>query len=166
MFSLSGLVEFLLVWKIRSESGFKTLVSSSAPASGASAATPSLAAAPLKLLEALALLPATLPILGLALHVLHFRGRTSAGSIIAAFARTVVVTRGRRSLLTTFRLLPVRLGLIYRIPAPIVVLLPSVTGVLVNIAIVSGVHIAAGGLTNCSVTPGRACAGGLSALRP
>jgi hypothetical protein len=50
----------------------------SASAPTASAATEAITAAALKVLEALALLSAPRPILSLALHVLHFGGRTSA----------------------------------------------------------------------------------------
>src|SRR5204862_3722260 len=68
-------------------------------------------------------------------------------------------------LLATFCALPVRLRFIYRVPASIIVLLPAVTCVLVNVAIVSGIHIAAGGLAYCAVPPLRAGSGHFSSLR-
>ena len=62
-----------------------------APATTAeSSTTEAIGTSALKVLEALALLTTTLPILGLALHVLHFGGRTAAGSIVAIAAGTVV----------------------------------------------------------------------------
>jgi hypothetical protein len=83
------------IWK------FQALILSSAPEPAAatkataaeSSAAEAIAAAALKVLEALALLPATLPILRLSLHVLHFGGRTSAGPIVAIAAGTVVAGR-------------------------------------------------------------------------
>jgi hypothetical protein len=76
-------------------------MSSSAPESAAAESTTTdattaaeaIAAAALKVLEALALLPATLPILRLSLHVLHFGGRTSARPVVAIAAGTVVAAR-------------------------------------------------------------------------
>src|SRR5439155_18837507 len=154
-----------------------------ATAPSATTAAPTIATAALEVLKTLALLSASLPVLGLALHVLHFGGRTSTGAIISDFAGTViaaltgavVAARRRRSLLATlrsgpllrtFRPLPVRLGLVYGIPASVVVLLPTVAGILVNIPIMPGIHIAAGGFTSSRVAPGRTRAGGLAALRP
>jgi hypothetical protein len=149
-----------------------------------SAATPALtAAAALGFTEALALRFAALPVLGFALHVLHFGGRTSAGTVVAAattraacFLATSIVTALARSisasvcgagpLLRVFCPAPIgrRRRLVYRVPASVVVLLPTITGVLVNIAVVSGIHIAAGGFAGRSVSPGRARSGGLSSL--
>src|SRR5207248_4816553 len=115
-----------------------------------------------------------------------------AGSVIAAFtgpvrtarARSVVATcictrtivatcRGRsllitfapRPLLTVFCPLPVRLRLIYGVPASVVVLLPSVTRILVNIAVVPGIHVAIGGFGGRRVSPRGTCARGFAALR-
>src|SRR6476469_2354365 len=87
---------------------------------------------------------------------------------------SILATRSRRPLLITlapcpllviFCPLPVRLRLIYRVPASIIVLLPAVTRVLVNVAIVSGIHITAGGFTRCGVPPLRAGSGHFSSLR-
>src|SRR4029450_6895460 len=81
------------------------------------------------------------------------------GSIVAVCVRTIVVARCRStllialassSLLSIFRALPVGLRLIYRVPASIIVLLPTVTGVLVNVAVVPGIHIAAGSFADCA----------------
>src|SRR5207244_4736630 len=111
-------------------------------------------------------------------------GPASAGSVRTARARSIVATCActgmvvvacrRRSLLIIFapRLLlivfcslPVRLRLIYRVPASVVVLLPAVTGVLVNVAIVAGIHIAAGGFAGRSVPPLHARSSYFSSLR-
>jgi len=143
-----------------------------------SSTTKAITAAALEVLEALALFSAAEPVLGLAVQIT----KAASGSIEAPFTRTVlaacaraiVIARCRRSLLiafgsrpllTAFRPLPVRLGLIYGIPASVVVLLPTVTGVLVNVAIVPGIHVAAGSFGGCSASPGCARADGFTALR-
>jgi hypothetical protein len=157
------------------------------------ATAPTIAAAPLKVLEALALLSTPRPILRFALHVLHFGGRTTAGTVIAAFTGAVVASATTRAacflatsivttlarsisgsvsgagpLLRVFCPAPIgrRRSLIHRIPASIVVLLPTITGILINITVVPRIHVATGGFAGCSVSPGRARAHGFAALRP
>src|SRR6478672_3365889 len=87
---------------------------------------------------------------------------------------SILATRSRRPLLITFAPcpllvifcpLPVRLRLVYLIPASVVILLPAVTRVLIDVAIVSGIHITAGGFTYCAVPPLRAGSGHFSSLR-
>ena len=68
----------------------------------------------------------------------------------------MLITLASSSLLSIFRALPVGLRLIYRVPASIIVLLPTVTGILVNVAVVPGIHIPAGRFTNRTVPPLRA----------
>src|SRR4029434_930177 len=99
----------------------------------------------------------------------------SAGSVKAtSAARSIGTTRCRRPLLVTltscpllavFCSLPVWLGFIHGVPASVVVLLPTVTGVLVNVAIVPGVHITAGSFGGCGGTPLHAGSGHFSSLR-
>src|SRR6478609_10353630 len=94
-------------------------------------------------------------------------GAAPAGCSIFATRcrRPLLITLAPCPLLVIFCPLPVRLGLIYRVPASIIVLLPAVTCVLVNVAIVSGIHVAAGSFTNRTVPPLRAGSGHFSSLR-
>src|SRR6266487_4908975 len=91
-----------------------------------------------------------------------------AASIVATLARSISVSVSRAGpLLRVFCPAPIgrRRRLVHRIPASVVVFLPTTTGVLVNIAIVTGVHIAAGGFADRSVSPCGARARGLTTLR-
>src|SRR5262249_30547217 len=157
----------------------KAIAAESAPTSEAitsvesAAATGAIKAASLETLEPLARKIATRPVLRLAIQITG-PPSTGAGSIEAASSRTVAPpgaagsifgTRCGRPLLITlppctllaiFCTLPVRLGFVYLIPTSVVVLLPAVTGVLINVTIVSSVHIAAGSFTNGTVSPLRA----------
>ena len=144
--------------------------------SAKSSTAKAIAAAALEVLEALALLSAAEPVLGLAVQITKAAPTgsieaasgvivTAFGSIVAACARAIVIAPcrrtlliafGSRPLLTAFCPLPIRLGLIYGIPASVVVLLPAVAGVLVHVTIVAGVHVAAGSFSNRCVSPGGA----------
>src|SRR5207237_378074 len=87
-----------------------------------------------------------------------------AASIVTALARSIGVSvSGAGPLLPVFCPAPIgrRRRLVHGIPASVVVLLPTITGVLVNVTIVPGIHIAAGGLCRCTVPPGRARSRGL-----
>src|SRR6478672_4498520 len=87
-------------------------------------------------------------------------------SILATRSRLpLLITLAACPLLVIFCPLPVRLRLVYLIPASVVILLPAVTRVLVNVAIVSGIHITAGGFTYCTVPPLRAGSRYFSSLR-
>src|SRR5262245_14682051 len=114
----------------------------------------------LKILEALTLLAATRAVLGLAIQALRFGTRSVeaafAGAIVAArFRRSLLIILASRSLLVAFCPLPVRLRLVHRVPAAVVILLPAVAGVFVNIPIVPGIHIATGGFCCRRVSPSR-----------
>lgn len=64
------------------------------------------------------------------------------------------------------RLLHLFLGWLgHRVPTPVVVLLPAGTGVLVNIAIVPGVHVATGILSDSGISVGGTRPRSLASLR-
>ena len=58
-----------------------------------------------------------------------------------------------------------RRRLVYVVPASVVVRLPARSGVLVHIAVVSGIHITVGRLACSSIAIGRAGGGSFTALR-
>src|SRR5262249_5622535 len=79
--------------------------------------------------------------------------------------RSLLIRFAPSALLAIFCPLPVRLGFIYGVPASVVVLFPTVTCVLVNIAIVSSVHVAAGSFADGAISALWSGSGRLSALR-
>ena len=95
--------------------------------------------------------------------------RFLATSVVTGLARSIVGSgSGAGPLLRVFCPAPIGRGrrLVHRIPTAVVVLLPAVTGVLVNVTIVSGIHVAAGGFGGRGVSPRGTRAHGFAALRP
>jgi hypothetical protein len=122
----------------------------------------------LEILEPLTRKIASRSVLSLAIQV--FRPTSTIGSVKVAagmfrtaFSGAIGAARSRgcslligfasRLLLIILCALPVRLGFVHGIPTAVVVLLPTVASVLVNIAIVFGIHVAAGSFSGCRVSP-------------
>ena len=77
----------------------------------------------------------------------------------------LLIILASRPLLVILCALPIRLRFVHRVPTTVVVLFPAVTSVLINITIVSSIHIAACSFTDSAVSPLRTGGSGLSSLR-
>lgn len=101
--------------------------------------------------EALTLLCTALPVLGLFIQVVGCTLKLRLSGVISRFIGRMLLVIGLGLLLDLLlrRLIDI-------IPTTIVVLLPTRTGILVHIPVMTGVHIAIGGFSCRSIAIGRA----------